>query len=182
MWQKKARFCPLCKADLVSRLIEDRRRLTCEGCSFVLYLNPAAAAATVVLQGRQILLIRRKLEPYKGDWTLPAGYEEYDESPAETAVRETKEETGLIVSVQGLYDVLYTRDDPRKPGILVVYLCHVVGGTLSAGDDALEAQFFDISELPENIGFRNNRRILERLRRELEQDELTLIRNTELPE
>lgn len=167
MWQRTARFCPLCAGPLADARIEERSRRWCAACRFVLYENPAAAAATLVLDGRRVLLIRRAHEPYRGTWTLPAGYEEVDETPAETAVRETREETGLEVVVYGLYDLLYTADDPRKRGILAIYLCRPVGGELAAGDDAAEVRWFDIGALPAEIGFVNNRRILTRLEREL---------------
>ncbi len=167
MWEQRARHCPICAAALGKKQVEERERLWCPDCGLILYLNPAAAAAAVVLRGREVLLIRRCSAPYRDHWTLPAGYEEYDEPPMLTAVRETKEETGLDVRVTGLLDVLYTEDDPRKRGILVVYLCEVVGGEIRAGDDAAEARFFPIDALPAEIGFRNNRRILERVRTEL---------------
>ena len=163
MWETDARFCPMCGARLATRLIDGRDRGVCPSCRFVFYKNPAVAAAAVVLRAGEVLLIRRGIMPYRGTWTLPAGYEEYDERPDETAVRETREETGLDVRVSGLYDVHYTEDDPRKRALLIVYLCEVVGGTLRAADDALDARFFALDALPDEIGFANNRRVLGRL-------------------
>lgn len=167
MWERSARFCPVCAGELAVRLLEETERRCCTQCTFVLYANPAAAAASVVLKGSEVLLIQRDIEPFKGHWTLPAGYEEYDETPVQTAERETREETGLEVRAFGLYDLLYTSDDPRKRGILAVYLCEPVGGTLAPGDDAAAARFFRVDDVPGAIGFANNRRVLERLRREL---------------
>jgi 8-oxo-dGTP diphosphatase len=130
----------------------------------VLYANPAAASCAVVVRGRDVCLVRRRIEPYRGHWTLPAGFQEYDESPLDAAVREAREECGLEVEVVRLLDVFYTTDDARKRGNLAVFLARPVGGSLRAGDDALEAGFFGIDELPDPIGFVNNRRILELLR------------------
>ncbi len=168
MWQLQARFCPLCGGALAWVQIEERDRPRCAACRLVLYANPAPAAATVVIDRDRVVLTRRVIEPYAGHWTLPAGYEEYDESPVETAIRETREETGLEVRAFGLYDVLYTADDPRKRGILAVYLCRVVGGALRAGDDAADARYFPIDALPplDEIGFVNNRVVLKRLQDE----------------
>src|SRR5262249_23611935 len=90
-----------------------------------------------------------------------------DETPAEAAVREAREETGIRVEVTRLLDVLYTRDDPRKPGNLAVYLCRALGGRLRAGDDAEAVRFFPLSAVPREIGFRNNRIVMARLRREI---------------
>ena len=111
--------------------------------------------------------MKRKNEPFRGTWTFPAGYQEVDETPAQTAVREAREETGISVEVIRLLDVLYTRDDPRKPGNLVVFLCRARGGRLRAGDDAAEVRFFPLRAVPRDIGFRNNRIVMARLRREV---------------
>jgi len=170
MWQRDARFCPMCGHGLEERQIEGRARKICGKCRFVLYANPAAAAATLVLDEDRVVLIRRDIEPYRGSWTLPAGYEEVDEAPAQTAERETREETGLEVEAYGLYDLLLTTDDPRKPGILAVFLCRATGGELSAGAEEADVRWFPLDELPEPIGFVNNRRILDRLVQECHGD------------
>lgn len=164
MWESKARFCPQCGAPLEDAAIDGRERRRCTACRFVLYLNPASAAAALVVSEGRILLVRRGIEPFKGLWGLPAGYQEYDESPDQTVVRETREETGLHVSIVRLFDVLFTRDDPRKKANLVAYLCQVVGGTLCAGDDATEADFFAADRLPVDIAFANNRYLLSKWR------------------
>ncbi len=167
MWELHARHCPLCAGALGSKRVEERERAVCVSCGLTLYVNPAAAAAALVVRDSEVLLIRRRSAPYQGHWTLPAGYEEYDEPPYLTAERETREETGLEVRAVGLVDILYTRDDPRKRGVLAVYLCEVLGGAICPGDDASEAAFFPIDRVPERIGFVNNRRILDRVKKEL---------------
>jgi 8-oxo-dGTP diphosphatase len=120
----------------------------------------------VILKEGAVLLVKRKNEPYRGTWTFPAGYQEVDETPGEAAVREAREETGIEVEVTRLLDVLYTRDDPRKPGNLAVFLCRARRGRLRAGDDAEEVRFFPLSAIPREIGFRNNRLVLARILRE----------------
>jgi len=162
MWESHALFCPRCSDALRDFQDEGRLRRRCGGCGFILYQNPASAAAALVVEAGRILLVRRGIEPFKGLWGLPAGYQEYDESPDQTVVRETREETGIEVEVVRLCEVLFTRDDPRKKANLMAYLCRRVGGTLTAGDDAIDARFFDTSELPEDIAFSNNRVLLAR--------------------
>jgi phosphoribosylformylglycinamidine cyclo-ligase len=130
----------------------------------VLYQNPAAAAAAVVVDGcGRVLLIRRALEPFKGAWALPAGYQEIDEEPARTAEREAREECGLEICAEALLDLLFVPDDPRKPANLAVYLCRAVGGQLRPGDDALDAAWFDLDDLPPEIGFDNRSLVLDPL-------------------
>lgn len=141
------------------------QRPRCEACGFVLYLNPASAAAGVVLDERdRVLLVKRRIEPFRGYWALPAGYQEYDEPPEATAVREVREESGIEVRVVRLLDLIFVPDDPRKPANVAIFLCRVEGGILRAGTDAGDAGWFALDALPAEIGFDNNRRILARLR------------------
>jgi 8-oxo-dGTP diphosphatase len=165
VWQGRAKHCPLCGALLVQSEIEGRPRRRCSQCPFVLYENPASAAAGLVLdESRRVLLVQRAIEPYKGHWALPAGYQEMDETPAQTATREIFEESGIAVEIVELFDLLFVADDYRRPSNLAVFLCRPLGGVLKAGDDALDAAWFDLQALPTKLGFDNGPRILERLR------------------
>ncbi|MSR61867.1 MAG: NUDIX hydrolase [Planctomycetes bacterium] len=165
VWQDQARHCPLCSAELLESEVGGRARLRCSRCPFVLYSNPACAAAGVVFNPLgEVLLVRRAIEPFQGYWALPAGYQEIDEDPERTVVREVYEEAGLVVEVHGLLDLLFVRDDPRKPANVAVYLCRAIGGALRPGDEETEAAWFRLDALPAEIGFDNYPRILERLR------------------
>ena len=166
MWQRRAKHCPLCGAGLGRTEVEGRERPTCAQCAFVLYENPACAAAGIVLDDeRRVLLIQRAIEPFKGHWALPAGYQEINEDPSQTAVREIFEESGIEVEVVELFDLLVIPEDARKPANLAVFLCRQIGGTLKPGNDAIDAAWFDLERLPEKLGFDNRRRILDRLPR-----------------
>jgi len=134
-------------------------------CTFVLYSNPVCAAAGVVLNERgEVLLVRRAIEPFLGYWALPAGYQEIDEQPTETVVREVFEEAGVEIEVHGLLDLLFVCDDPRKPANVAVFLCRATGGALKPGEEESEAAWFSLDRLPADIGFDNYPRILVRLR------------------
>lgn len=123
------------------------------------------AAAVAVRRDDHVLLCRRAIDPFRGTWMLPAGYQEVDEDIESTAVREVREETGLIVRLTGLLDVLTSTDDPRKAAVLIVYSAVEVDGELQPGSDASEAAFHPLSELPDHVGFSNHRVVLERLRK-----------------
>jgi len=159
------RFCSACGVALLPREIEGRERMSCPACGRIAWENPVPAAAVVVRREREVLLCRRTIEPYVGHWELPAGYQEVDESIETTAVREVREETGLIVRLTGLLDVITTPDDPRKPSLLVVYEGVEVDGELCPGEDCDEVAFVPLDELPTNIAFANNRLVLDRLRK-----------------
>lgn len=159
-----ARHCPQCGSALAPATVEGRPRLRCDACGFVLYENPACAAAGVVVDASgRVLLVRRALEPCRGQWALPAGFQEVDEEPSDTVVREVREEAGLTVRPRELLDLFLVRTPGRRPTTLAVYLCEHVSGAPAPGDDAQEAQFFDLRELPADIAFDNRERILSHL-------------------
>ncbi|MBG0825607.1 NUDIX domain-containing protein [Planomonospora sp. ID91781] len=97
---------------------------------------------------RRLLLVRRGRPPGEGLWSVPGGRVEPGESDAEAVVREVAEETGLTVSVGPLAG---TVDRPGPGGVVYEirdYLAEVVGGVLVPGDDAADARWFDLGELP----------------------------------
>lgn len=111
--------------------------------------SPALTVDGVFLEGRSILLIQRKHEPFQGAWALPGGFVEYGETTENAIRREMVEETGLKISVRRLLGVYSDpARDPRGHTITVVYLLDRVGGTLTAGDDAGNVRFFKADELP----------------------------------
>ncbi len=166
MWFDHAKYCPLCGAGLVWGEVEGRRRLRCAQCEFVLFLNPASAAAAVVLdEDRRVLLVRRSIRPFRGAWALPAGYQEIDEDPRDTVSREVREETGIAIEPLCLRDLLFVPDDERKPANVAVFLCRPTGGAATPvpGHDADAADWFALDALPEDLGFQNGPRILDRM-------------------
>ena len=67
--------------------------------------NPLLTVDTVITQSNSVVLIRRKNPPFKGSWALPGGFVEYGETVEMAAIRETKEETGLDVELDGIVGV-----------------------------------------------------------------------------
>lgn len=124
------RHCPVCGGDLETRLHDGRDRLVCSRCGFVFYQNPAPAAGVVAIEDGNLLWVQRKFEPRKGLWTLPAGFVEYGEHAEDCAVRETKEETGLDVELDGVFNIYMAMDDPRVQVVLLLYRARMVGGEL----------------------------------------------------
>jgi len=158
------RHCPHCAHPLEEKLAFDRMRHVCPVCGFVQFRTPKVGVSLLVEDEEQVLLIRRAVEPGKGQWSLPSGFLEWDESPEEAAVRECVEETGLALSDLELLEANHYTDDYRGPGISLVYKGCVAGGRLSSGDDALEARFFSRDEVPsvQEIAFQGHRLLLER--------------------
>jgi 8-oxo-dGTP diphosphatase len=114
------------------------------------YKSPKLTADGAVLLNGQILLIQRKNEPFKGKWALPGGFVEYGEKVENAVIREVFEETGLRTKIKGIFGVYSDPDrDPRGHIVTVVYLLNVEGGELISGDDATDARFFNLNDLPE---------------------------------
>lgn len=121
----------------------------------------------ILRRDHQVLLVKRKFEPRQGTWSLPAGFLELGEAPEQCAVREAKEETNLDIEVGSLYGVFPAMDDPRSQVVLIVYRCNIIGSNVHPGDDAVDAQFFQLDELPPEISFTSHRKVLSALRKEM---------------
>ena len=168
MMGKTYKFCPLCSAELAEKRmeLENRKRLRCPSCDFIYYQNPTPAAGIVLIEDGRVLMVKRKYPPRVDMWTLPAGFVESDEDTGACAIREAKEETNLDVEITRIFSVYSAFDDPRASVVLVMYLTRKVGGELECGDDASDARFFLLNELPDNIAFRAHEMALSDIKRQ----------------
>jgi len=134
-------------------------RLVCGQCRFVFYLDPKIAACTISVLEGGIVLLRRSIEPGLGKWVFPGGFVDRGEPVPAAAIRETREETHLDVSLIGILDVY---SFPTYEVAVVVYAAEVRGGELAAGDEALEARTFPPEELPwGDLAFESTRSALQ---------------------
>jgi 8-oxo-dGTP diphosphatase len=148
------KHCPGCGVHLKPAFLDGHRRRACPACGFIYYRNPVPAAGCIILIKGKLLFVRRKYQPYRGDWCLPAGFVEYGESPKACARREIFEETGLKIKVGELIGVYSGTDDPRTHAVLIVYLGLPSGDEYQAGDDASAIKLFPLDKLPQNIAFK----------------------------
>ena len=122
---------------------------------------PRVTVDGIILNNGKILLIRRNRQPFKGRWALPGGFVEYGETTEDAVVREVYEETGLKTRIRDLAGVYSDPNrDPRGHTISIVYSLEIIDGRLKGGDDASDAQFFDVKKLP-CLSFDHNRIIKE---------------------
>jgi len=120
------------------------------------YITPKVGADAAIFdpEGRILLMLRAD----EGQWCLPCGWMDPNESPAETVVRETMEECGLDVRPVQLVDVF-----TRKPGaihgphtaIAIVYLCEITGGTLTLSHEGSDLRYWHIAQVP--VWYKNHR-------------------------
>lgn len=113
-------------------------------------VRPAASAVVVDAEG-QVLLAKRS---DSGLWTIPGGEMTPGESIADTAVRETKEETGIdveVVSLVGIYSnpghVVEYADGEVRQQFSVCFACRPIEGELSASDETSEVGYFSTDEI-----------------------------------
>ena len=156
------RFCPLCGGGLELRPASPDRRLhpVCTGCEFVLYLHPKVVAGTLPIREGRVLLTRRAIEPSKGLWTFPGGYVDWGEDVRDAARRETLEEAGLAVELNGLHGIY---SYAGVPVVIVVYRARVPEGAepLPSPDEVLEAAYFGPGEIPwDELAFPSTREAL----------------------
>jgi 8-oxo-dGTP diphosphatase len=153
------KYCPECGTAVEIQTRFGRPRAVCPACDRVHFQDPKVAASVLVQKEGKILLVKRVMMPLQGTWTLPAGFVEAAEDPREAAAREVLEETGLIVEIGDLLDVIYGREHERGASIVIVYHASIKGGKLEAQDDAEEACFFGPDEIPE-LGFEATKQVV----------------------
>ncbi|HET9269395.1 MAG TPA: NUDIX hydrolase [Vicinamibacterales bacterium] len=138
----------MCGGALEPRAIKQNEpeRLVCVQCGFVFYLDPKVAVGTIITNGSgHIALVKRAIEPGYGKWVYPGGYVDRGELVRDAAVREAREESGLIVSLGRLINVY---SYPGRAPVVIVYEATIIGGVLCADDECLEARFFEPHEIP----------------------------------
>ncbi len=146
--KKEPKFCPYCGGKLTEKLIEGRNRKYCPSCGFVIYENPTPVVAGVLIENSKILLVKRGVPPKKGWWSLPAGFIDFDESAEETLVREMKEKTGLTVKDFEILGTFNQKSLVHGWVLVVGFLIKSYEGKVVAGDDAEEAKFFALDNIP----------------------------------
>jgi len=130
------RYCSRCGSELRFGNVdgEERDRLACATCGSIAYVNAG-----------DVVLLRRGIEPGRGLWAQPGGFLEVDETVGEGAVRETLEETGLLVEpgeIVGLYSRL------EAAVVVLAFEAQVVGGEAGPTPEALEVQAFAPGDIP----------------------------------
>ena len=159
--EPKVRFCSRCGTELEFGPIEgeERDRLACRSCGFVFYVNPRLVVTTLPVTERgEVVLIRRGIAPGYGRWAQPGGFLEIDETVGDAAIRETLEETGLLVEPVGLVG-LYSR--VQAAVVVVAYEARIVGGEPRGTHESLETRAFAPEAIPwPDIAFETSMRAL----------------------
>ena len=141
-------FCSRCGQRLSFGAIdgEDRDRLSCPACGHITYVNPRLVVTTLpVTPDGELVLLRRGIAPGVGAWAQPGGFLEVDETVHQAAIRETLEETGLIIEPTEIIG-LYTRLEAAV--VTIAFESRVVGGKPRLTREALEIATFTPEAIP----------------------------------
>ncbi|MGD0725667.1 MAG: NUDIX domain-containing protein [Spirochaetia bacterium] len=177
---KRYAFCPVCGSALgrPAGSAAHVNLLTCGSCKFEFWQNSKPAVGAIIVRtvggNPHLLLCRRGIEPYKGMWDLPGGYLNNGEHPEEGLLREIREELGTSLERQKFLTVEideYPREDVAEEARFVLglyYVCEIkADARLTPMDDAWDAEWFPLEELPDGIAFTANLRAIEAFKRTL---------------
>jgi len=137
-------FCPMCTSTLARGVVNDDgiERVVCPSCGWVHYPTNAIGVCCIVKHLGKIVAILPSSSPPEAPAALPAGHCEYGESPEQAAVREVREETGLVVEVERCLG-WYFNPQASYPGPNVTFFfeAHSVGGELCGSTEGRVATF-----------------------------------------
>lgn len=154
------RHCKACGGATAYRVPpgDNRDRAVCGVCGLVHYENPLVVVGTVPVWGDEVLLCKRNIEPRFGLWTLPAGFLELGETVTEGAARETVEEAGARIELQGLYSMI---DVVPAGQVHLFYRARLLDTDFAPGPESSEARLFSESAIPwDELAFRTVRETL----------------------
>ena len=126
---------------------DNRERLVCTDCGYIVYDNPKIVVGSVVRLGAKYLLCKRAIEPRTGYWTLPAGYMELNETTEAGAMREAWEEATAKIRIDGLLAIF---NIPRLSQVQLIYRATLVDPQIAPGPESQEVGLFSWEEIPWN--------------------------------
>ncbi len=145
--QVELNFCSRCgaKIDEKNRQKDDVISGICINCDAVYYDNPKIIVLSLIDFKGKVLLSKRAIKPRLGFWALPGGFMEKNETIEEAAIRETREETGVIVNKLHLYTLV---NCPKINQVYFVYRGSVNSDHTEIGEESLDAKFYAECDIP----------------------------------
>ena len=159
----KFRFCPICATPLQSIRRFDRVRPACPACGFVHFSDPKVAVIALVIAEGAALLVRRAVDPGKGLWSLPGGYMDAGEMPAEALQREVSEEVGLAIDVDEMIAIFPMQNGAgQRVGLVLAFRAQPSGPhrQVYAQDDVSEAGWFGPRQIPPDLAFDSTKTLI----------------------
>ncbi|TCP09911.1 NUDIX hydrolase [Caldimonas thermodepolymerans] len=151
---RQIKHCRACGSPVTYRIPADdnRERAVCPACGEIHYQNPLNVVGTVPIWEGKVLLCRRNIEPRYGYWTLPAGFLELGETTEQGAIRETQEEAGAAIELDGLFTVLNVVCAGQ---VHLFYRGRLLNDRFDPGPETIEARLFTQQDIPwDELAFR----------------------------
>lgn len=147
-------YCSNCGATVRLRIPpgDSLPRAVCDACGAIHYRNPRLVVGALPVWHDQVLLCRRAIEPRHGMWTLPAGFMENNETVAQAALRETREEANANIALGEMFTLISV---PHISQVHVIYRATLLDLDFFAGEETLEVRLFSECDIPwDEIAFR----------------------------
>lgn len=127
------------------------------------YATPKVDVRGAAFRDGKILMVR---EISDGCWTLPGGWADVNQTPAECVVREINEESGFTakaLKIAAIQDYQRSNSPPLRVDSIykIFFLCELTGGAARASDETSEVAFFALTELPALSAGRSTRKQIE---------------------
>jgi ADP-ribose pyrophosphatase YjhB (NUDIX family) len=147
MFFEPMKYCSACGAKVEFTHVEGDavKRFVCTDCKTIHYTNPKIVVGVLAYWEDKVLLCKRGIEPRYGYWNLPAGYLEDGERSQDGAARETMEEAGAEVDIEG---VLAVYNLPQANQVYIHFLAQLRNGKFDNGPESIESQLFTEEEIP----------------------------------
>lgn len=147
-------FCSNCGSAVSLRIPagDSLPRYVCDTCSSIHYSNPKLVVGSIPEWEDRILLCRRAIEPRHGYWTLPAGFMEDNETTAEAAERETREEANATIELGAMFSLISV---PHISQVHIIYRARLMNLDFHPGEESLDVALFREQDIPwDEIAFR----------------------------
>ncbi len=133
------------------------------------YATPKVDVRAAVIKENKILLVK---EITDGRWSMPGGWADVGDYPAEAAEREAFEESGFVVKAKKLIGVFDANRNGRPMeffhAVKLVFLCEITGGEAKTSNETSDVDFFEFNKLPELSENRTNMKHISEIIKHLE--------------
>ncbi len=140
-------YCCRCGSKINENVRQNNDVITgiCANCDAVYYDNPKIIVLSLIDHKGKVLLCKRSIKPRLGYWALPGGYMEKNETVEGAAIRETKEETGVVVNNLHLYALV---NCPTINQVYFVFRGSVSSEYIDIGAESSDAKFYAECDIP----------------------------------
>src|SRR3989344_6253125 len=152
------KYCPQCGHLLTKK---GPYYLECDN-NHPYYVSPKPTVCVIIEKNQKVLIVKRGKEPHKGKWEFPGGFISPGDKIVSSAIRETKEELGVIIKVNGFVDSyvdIYPFKGVDYEVILFYLTAEIIDGELTPSEEVTEFKFVEKRILPDiDFGFEADKR------------------------